>query len=61
MYINTVSPFSLNKRQRTYQLFLVNHENTRVCFEVDPFGLLDDLETGDSDVFLIRKTEANEV
>lgn len=51
----------VDKRQRIYQLLLLDHEDTCVGLKIDPFGLLDDLKTSDSDVFLIGETETDEV
>lgn len=46
---------------KTCQLLLLDHEDACVGLKVDPFGFLDDLETGDGDVFLVRETETNEI
>lgn len=64
MYVTIISPpylMRVNKRQRIYQLLLLDHEDTRVGLKIDPFGLLDDLKTSDGDVFLIGETETDEV
>lgn len=50
-----------NGERRKYEFGLVNHEDAGVCFEVDAGAFLDDLETGDGDVFFIGEAEADEV
>ena len=50
-----------NVQVDTHQLLFSYQEDTGVCFEVDPFGLLDGLESFDANVGLICETEANEI
>ena len=42
-----------------YQLFVVYEQDAGVGFEIDPLGLLDDLQTFYCDIFLISEAEAN--
>lgn len=45
----------------TYQSFLVDEQNARVCFEIYPIRLLDNFEAFDRDVGLISEAKAYEI
>ena len=45
----------------TYQFSLVHQKNRCVCFQVDSFGLLDDLQTAHRNIGLIGKAETHEM
>lgn len=46
---------------RRYEFSLVNHEDAGICFKVDAGAFLDDLESGNGDVFFVGEAEADEV
>lgn len=61
-YARTRPPrLEAGKKRPNYQFCLIDQKNTRVRFEVDALGLLDNLQTADGDVSLISETETDEV
>lgn len=53
--------YGKEKEKINYQFCLIDQKNTRVRFEVDTLGLLDDLQATDGDVSLISETQTDEM